>query len=51
MIVKLEEVDGELVLPIPDAILQQLEWGIGDTLDWGICPDGTFILRKTDLTE
>ena len=51
MIVKLEEVDGELVLPIPDAILQQLEWNIGDTLVWDLSLDGEIILKKTVLTE
>lgn len=25
---------GELILPIPDSLLQKMEWGNGDTLVW-----------------
>jgi hypothetical protein len=38
----------ELMLPIPDEILDGLDWGIGDVLQWEY-NDDSIILRKADV--
>ena len=46
--VKLEEDPdtGDLVLPIPTELLNQMGWDFGDTLIWDDNQDGTFSLSK-----
>jgi hypothetical protein len=42
---------GDLIMPIPPALLSQMGWDFGDTLIWDDQKDGTFTLRKkTDGT-
>lgn len=36
----------DLVLPVPDEILQEMGWGLDDKLEWIDNNDGTFTLRK-----
>lgn len=36
----------ELVLPLPDEMLAQLEWRVGDVLLWSVNEDGTITLTK-----
>jgi hypothetical protein len=41
------EEDGEdLVLPLPEELLEELGWQTGDTLLWIEQDDGSWILRK-----
>ena len=51
MIVKLEEdpLTGELILPLPDEIMEELDVDIGDELEWIDNEDGTFTIRKFDF--
>lgn len=38
----------DLILPIPEEILQETGWGLGDTLEWIDNKDGTWTLRRTN---
>lgn len=39
--------DGEdLILPLPQEMLDQVGWHIGDTLEWHDRGDGTWEIRK-----
>lgn len=39
--------DGDnLILPLPDDLLEELDWKIDDVLVWDIKPDGTVTLTK-----
>jgi hypothetical protein len=42
----LEQDGDDLILPIPDEVLEELNWKEGDVLIWDIKPDGSIILRK-----
>ena len=48
--VKLEEDpnSGDLVLPIPTELLNQMGWDIGDDLVWSDNFDGSYSLSKVD---
>ena len=46
MIVEVQEVDGDLVLPIPQEILDRLGWVVDDLLVWDISELGVVILSK-----
>jgi bifunctional DNA-binding transcriptional regulator/antitoxin component of YhaV-PrlF toxin-antitoxin module len=46
MIVTLEQDGDDLVLPIPDEVLEDLSWVEGDTLEWIDNGDGTLTLKK-----
>jgi len=37
---------GELVMPLPTELLNQMGWDFGDTLIWNDQEDGTFTLKK-----
>jgi antitoxin component of MazEF toxin-antitoxin module len=41
-----EQEGDDLVLPIPDEVLEELNWKEGDVLVWDIKEDGTIILKK-----
>ena len=42
---------GEVIMPLPTELLNQMGWDFGDTLIWNDQEDGTFTLkRKTDGT-
>ena len=50
-IVKVEEDDnGELVLPFPEEMIQDLGWEIGDTVCWRPEGDG-WVLVKEDKND
>lgn len=36
----------DLIMPIPEEILQKLGWGLNDVLEWGDNQDGTWTIRK-----
>jgi len=38
----------DYVLPLPDDLLQDLKWNIGDTLVWIDNQDGTITVKKKD---
>lgn len=38
----------ELILPIPDEVIQELGWGLGDNLEVIDNSDGTLTVRKID---
>lgn len=43
------EKDGEdMILPLPDDLIEQAGWKIGDTLVWDVQPDGTIFLSKKE---
>jgi len=44
---------GDLVLPLPDKLMEETGWKTGDTLDWKDNGDGTFSMtkQKTEETE
>ena len=45
--VTLEEDGDDLIMPIPDQVLEQLDWKEGDELEWGYCHERHCItLRK-----
>ena len=41
-----DPVSGDLILPIPQPVLDQLNWKEGDTLDISIGEDGLIYLKK-----
>jgi bifunctional DNA-binding transcriptional regulator/antitoxin component of YhaV-PrlF toxin-antitoxin module len=46
--VQVIEEDGELVLPLPKALLVELGWRPGDTLKWTDNEDGTFTIVRAE---
>lgn len=41
------EQDGDdLILPLPNDLLEQMEWKVGDVLIWDMRDDGSVILTK-----
>jgi len=44
--VTLEGDDEECFLPLPDEVLDQLDWQDGDMLDWIINDDNTITIKK-----
>ena len=39
---------GELIMPFPEGMMEELGWQIGDTLVWTVRDDGSLILNKKD---
>ena len=44
--VTLEGDDEDCFLPLPDEILDELDWQEGDTLEWIVNPDNTITIHK-----
>lgn len=42
----LEEDGDDLILPLPEELLDELDWHIGDTLEWTEHTEGMWSLRK-----
>ena len=42
----LEEDGDDLILPLPQELLDELDWQIGDTLEWTDQGQGAWSLRK-----
>lgn len=41
------EKDGDdFILPLPEDLLNQLDWKAGDTLEWDVRPDGAIVLSR-----
>ena len=43
-----EDEFGDLVLPIPDEVCEELGWEVGDDLEYEILDDETFSLKKVN---
>ena len=41
---------GDLILPLPEKLLEETGWKTGDTLDWNDNGDGTFSMTKKEAT-
>ena len=46
--VTLEEDGDECILPLPDELLDQLNWNDGDELEWIVNDDNTITIRKVN---
>ena len=44
--VTLEEDGDECILPLPDEVLDQLDWQEGDMLEWIVNDDNTITIKK-----
>jgi len=42
---------GDLILPLDDEIWEGTGWHIGDTLEWIDQKDGSWLLRKKEMTQ
>ena len=42
---------GDLILPLDDEIFSETGWEIGDTLEWVDQKDGSWLLRKKEMTQ
>lgn len=40
--------NGDVILPIPEELLEKLGWKEGDNIEFGISDEGQFILTKSD---
>jgi nitrogen regulatory protein PII len=43
-----EEEDGELLLNLPDEMLEEMGWEIGTTIEWIDIGDGRWMIRRVD---
>ena len=43
--------DGNMYIELPDALLNQMGWATGDTLEWLDNEDGTFTITKKEDTD
>jgi hypothetical protein len=43
-----EDKNGDFILPLPEAMLDELGWKVDDTLDWNVSSDGTITLSKLE---
>ncbi len=39
---------GDLLLPIPQKLLDELGWSEGDTIEFAVDKDGKYILKRTN---
>ena len=47
----IEDENGEFLIPLPEDMLEELGWKVGDTIDWGDNKDGSYTLTKKEHTE
>lgn len=50
-VVEADDGSGDLVLPLPDDLLEGAGWKTGDTLKWTDLGDGTWSLTKVENDE
>lgn len=43
-----ENESGDLILPIPEELADELRWEMGDVLEHEIDEDGVWVLKKVD---
>jgi len=48
VIMQEDEQTGDLLLPIPPALLQALDWKEGDEVDFSIDDKGNYVIKKAD---
>jgi len=46
-----EDVNGDLIMPIPSELLAQMGWDEGDTLIWEDSFNGSYSLRKKNESD
>lgn len=46
-----EEEDGELLLNLPDEMLEEMGWEVGTTIEWIDIGDGRWMIRRVDDEE
>jgi hypothetical protein len=46
-VVTKQNVNGDVILPLPPELIKKLKWADGDNLEFCVGKDGNFILRKT----
>ena len=53
MIIQLEEdpITGELILPLPDQLMKEAGWEIGDTIQWKDLGNGSWSMSKVENTQ
>jgi len=49
--VETDPITGELVLPFPDELIEDMGWKEGDTLIWGSTDAGIFVTKKEDDSD
>lgn len=49
--VKVVEVDGELALDLPDELMDDVDWKVGDVLDWTYRTTGVWELSKRKVND
>jgi hypothetical protein len=42
---------GDLIMPFPEGMCDELGWEIGDALQWHVHEDGTFSLTKAKTDQ
>jgi bifunctional DNA-binding transcriptional regulator/antitoxin component of YhaV-PrlF toxin-antitoxin module len=47
-IITQQDENGDVLVPIPQVLLDKLKWKEGDVIDIGLDESGRFILRKTN---
>jgi len=47
----IEDENGELVLPLPDGLMEKIGWVEGDVLIWKDNKDGSYSMSKKEQTE
>ena len=48
VIVQEDEKTGDLLVPIPPALLKALDWKEGDEVDFSIDDKGNYVIKKAD---
>ena len=48
VIVQEDEETGDLLVPIPPALLRALDWKEGDEVDFSIDDKGNYVIKKAD---
>lgn len=47
-IITQQDENGDVLVPIPQVLLDKLKWKQGDVIEFGLDGSGRFILRKTN---
>jgi len=50
-LITLEKDGDDLIMPLPDDLLKEVDWIIGDTIAWSDNLDGSFTLNKKEIIE
>lgn len=47
-IITQQDENGDVLIPIPPALLEKLKWKQGDSIEFGLDESGRFILKKAN---